>query len=83
MLTEMATGRNAFASFGGVHEIAQMRNGLLRCQGPFAHPILAGTFGATQLPLFIALWFQEGRSKLLPLAAMLSSLVIMIAIEPS
>ncbi|MCD6321401.1 MAG: hypothetical protein J7L77_00060, partial [Clostridiales bacterium] len=29
----------------------------------FRHPILAGTFGATSVPLFIALWWQEEHGK--------------------
>jgi hypothetical protein len=58
MLMEKATGRNSFAVFGGVDPVTAVREGVLRCQGPFAHPILAGTFGAVQLPFFIALWLR-------------------------
>lgn len=43
---ELATQRNLFAFFGGVREITAVREGRLRCQGAFAHPILAGVFWA-------------------------------------
>jgi hypothetical protein len=60
MLREKVTGTNVFAVFGGVSEQTIMRNGTLRCQGPFSHPILAGTFGATLLPLVAGLWWERG-----------------------
>jgi len=46
--------------FGGVPAETVMREGKLRCQGAFAHPILAGTFWASTLPLLWMLWKQEG-----------------------
>jgi hypothetical protein len=63
MMLEKATGRNLFSVFGGVREFTMTREGRLRCQGPFAHPILAGTVGATSLPLMISIWFQNARKK--------------------
>ena len=62
MLIEKATGRNLFSIFGAVPEFTAIRDGKLRCQGAFAHPILAGTFGATSLPFMLALW-SLGRGK--------------------
>ena len=59
MLYEKATGRNVFHVFGGVPEFTATRNGQLRCQGPFSHPILAGTFGASIMPLCLARWFES------------------------
>ena len=55
MIMERATGRNVFAVLGGVGEISQIRDGIVRAQGAFRHPILAGTFGATLLPQMIGL----------------------------
>lgn len=37
---ERATGRNLFSVLGGVPEWSQLRNGKVRCQGPFNHPIV-------------------------------------------
>jgi hypothetical protein len=58
---EKFTGANPFSIFGGVQPLTLVRGGVRRCEGPFAHPILAGTFAATLLPFFIALWWQHTR----------------------
>src|SRR5690606_31947238 len=50
-LVELNTRYNFFSIFGGVPAETPMREGRLRCQGPFAHPIIAGTFWAATLPL--------------------------------
>lgn len=64
MLYEHRTMHNMFGIFGGVPEITDMRDGRLRCQGAFAHPILAGCFYATLLPFYAVLGFRERRWKL-------------------
>jgi len=61
MSLEAATGRNLFAMIGGVPFETVIREGRLRCQGAFAHPIMAGVFGATWFPLFIAFWWLGQR----------------------
>jgi hypothetical protein len=60
-LIEHSTGRNLFSIFGGVPEHTAEREGRLRCQGAFAHPILAGTFWASVLPLIGAIFWTGGR----------------------
>jgi hypothetical protein len=79
ILVEKFTGHNFFSAFGGVPPLTFIRDGVVRCQGPFAHPILAGTFGATLFPLFIGLWGQERGSKFLPVMAIIASATITIA----
>lgn len=76
MLVEKATGRNPFAIFGGVLEVTRIRDGLLRVQGPFGHPILAGVFGAAALPLFVGLWWQRGWDRFFGAIGILSATVI-------
>ena len=76
MMLEKLSGRNAFAVFGGVLPITVVREGVLRCSGPFAHPILAGTFGATLLPFFVVLWRKGIAPKLIASAGIASALVI-------
>jgi hypothetical protein len=51
VLYESVTGQNVFhiLACARIHSI---RDGRLRCQGPFSHPILAGVFWATMFPLF-------------------------------
>jgi hypothetical protein len=63
MSWEYVFHKNLFAVFGGVPESPDIRDDRLRCQGPFEHPILAGTFGATLFPLLIGLWFRGGRDR--------------------
>jgi hypothetical protein len=75
MLLEKVTGRNAFGVFGGVPTITYVRDGVLRCQGPFPHSILAGTFGAALLPFFVALWWQK-KGQILAVTGVVSSTVI-------
>jgi hypothetical protein len=76
-LIEHATGRNMFAIFGGQSEFTVVRNGLLRCRGPFAHPILAGCFWAALLPLIGALWFNGRPTRwLAPVGVAASAAVI-------
>jgi hypothetical protein len=55
MLVEKLTGKNSFAVFGKVSPYVLVRDGKLRAQGPFGTPILAGTLGATCIPLFIGI----------------------------
>jgi hypothetical protein len=78
MLVEKATGKNLFYIFGGVPMFSQIREGSVRCQGSFGHPILAGTFGATSLPFFIALWFRDEGSKMLPIIGFIAATIIAV-----
>jgi hypothetical protein len=76
MILEQATGRNAFSVFGGVPEFTMVREGKLRAQAAFAHAIVAGTVGANLLPLFIGLWWQGAKSKMLATAGVVAALVM-------
>lgn len=49
-LLEKHSGYNIFSIFGGVPEFTMAREGKLRVQGAFSHPILAGTFWALLTP---------------------------------
>jgi hypothetical protein len=77
MLVESRTGRNLF-SILGAREFTPIRDGKVRCQGPFAHSILAGTFGATLVPLFLALWFKGRNSKLLGIIGSAAATIVTI-----
>ena len=76
MIAEKVTGKNMFAVFGGVPENVLVRDGKLRAQGPFRHPILAGTVGATCIPLFLGIL---KRHKVEALAGCAAGLVITFA----
>jgi len=60
-MVEKTTGRNPFAFLGGVPELTVVRGGRLRCQGAFAHPIIAGVFFAMLVPYFVGLALMDRR----------------------
>ncbi len=59
---EAMTEKNIFSVFGYVPADTLVRQGRLRCQGAFAHPILAGSFWASLMPL-IAAWGWGGKGR--------------------
>ena len=82
MIIEQVTdGRNYFSVFGGVAEYNLIREGKLRAQGSFNHPILAGTFGALILPLTWIMWHRN--KKLLAVAGLICSFIITFASSSS
>lgn len=78
MLVEKSTGRNVFSVFGGVPEITMIRDGKLRCQGPFRHPIIAGTFGATLMPLMLGLYLKDKSDQLIAITGVISATIITV-----
>jgi hypothetical protein len=78
IIGEKISGHNVFAIFGGVSEITVVRDGVRRCQGPFAHPILAGTFAATNASFFIALLWRQGRDRVLAAAGVIACIAIAV-----
>ncbi len=78
MVIEHIWGRNIFSVFGGVPEYTVVRAGRLRAQAAFMHPILAGTFGASLIPLCVLLWYRGG-SRPIASAGLLAGTVIAFA----
>jgi hypothetical protein len=64
MLNEKFHSQNLYGYLGSGPIVPVMRDGAIRAQGPFEHPLLAGSFAATLLPFFIWLW-QSRKTKLL------------------
>jgi hypothetical protein len=79
MLNEQLTGLNVFSIFGGVPAFTAIREGMLRAQGAFSHPILAGSYGAALLPLMWGLAAQRGADKFLALIGAAASVAITLA----
>ena len=79
MLYEMATHINVFSVFGSAPLISTIRDGRVRCQGPFSHPILVGTFGAVLLPVFCALFLGRRKGRLLTAGAILATTAVTVA----
>jgi len=80
---EYHTAHNVFSVFGGVPEITFIREGRLRCQGAFDHPILAGAFWATLLPLIAARWWDKSKNQTITVIGLLSAGWIVIASSSS
>lgn len=76
MLWEKSSGKNLFSFLGGVPENVYVREGKLRAQGPFLHAILAGTVGATSIPLFIGLL---GRHRLIAIMGIAAGAIMTFA----
>jgi hypothetical protein len=76
MIVERVTGNNPFAMFGGTFQL--IRDGIPRASGSFVSPIGTGTFGATLLPLFVSLWWQEGISKVFAAMGLIGAIVIVL-----
>jgi len=77
-IVENQTGRNAFSVFGGVPAQTLEREGRLRCQGAFSHPILAGCFWASVLPLMGAWCWSRGSARVLAIVGLVAGLGIVI-----
>lgn len=80
---EYATRRNVFAVFGGVPSITSIRQGKLRCQGAFSHPILAGCFWASLVPLFAGQWWKGANGRFWAAVGVFSGLFIIGACHSS
>lgn len=87
MTWEVTTGRNPYAVLGGAsaeyYATAMSRADRFRATGCFAHPILAGTFGAIITPLFVLLWQQSRKNRILAYLGILSATVITLASNSS
>ncbi|MGC2331978.1 MAG: hypothetical protein WA581_11030 [Candidatus Acidiferrales bacterium] len=75
MLWEQFTMRNVFGLIGGIAS-PEVRDGRIRCQGPFAHQLMAGAFGATLLPLFLILWKNAKAKAIAVIGALGATLIV-------
>lgn len=69
--------------FGGVPELTVVRDGRLRCQGAFSHPIMAGSFGAGLAPVMTMLCFADKRHRALTIVALISACLIVVTSSSS
>lgn len=78
MIFEQMTGRNMFGFLGGIRVVSEVRDGRIRSQGIFGHPILGGSFGAMMVPLFLWLWVR-GKAAFSAVVGVGSCMVIVFA----
>jgi hypothetical protein len=78
LLFEHFTQRNLFAIVGSP-QISAIRDGAVRAEGPFRHPIIAGTISAMLLPLYVGLWPQAKQYRKVLVVGMLASVMMAIS----
>jgi hypothetical protein len=78
LLVEHFTQHNLFTILGAP-PLSAIRDGAIRAQGPFRHPIIAGTVGAMLLPLFVGLWWQGKQHRTVLATGMAASIGMAIA----
>jgi hypothetical protein len=87
MTYEHFKGWNPYALFGGAQSsffsAVMERDGRYRSTGCFGHPILAGSFGASLLPMFVALWWIEKRRRTIVIVGVLAASVMVITSNSS
>jgi hypothetical protein len=69
MVSEQLTHRNVFGFIGGERLIPELRADRTRSQAAFHHPLLAGAFGATLVPLLIGIWKDSRKIAIVGLVA--------------
>ena len=80
---ERLTTKNLFYIFGGVAQETVMREGKLRCQGAFAHPIVAGVFFACLIPMFFGAYLSRFKAREVFLLGILLSIGIIFTTTSS
>jgi len=78
LLIEHFTQHNLFEMMGAP-SLSAIREGAIRAQGPFRHPIIAGTLGAMLLPMFVGLWWQGKKHRTILAAGMAASIGMAVA----
>jgi hypothetical protein len=87
MAWEIQTGHNPYAILGGARAASYAtlmeRDDRFRALGCFGHPILAGTFGAILVPLFVLLWRKGKRDRVLAGVGIAACTVIVLTSNSS
>lgn len=87
MTYERVTGHNPYALLGGANASfyanVMSRGDRFRATGCFGQPILAGTFGAILVPLFVWLWRNGKKNRFLAAVGIVAGTVITLASNSS
>lgn len=82
MVREQTTLQNIFGVLGGVRDSPEVREGKIRSQGVFQHSLMAGTFAATLVPLFVLLW-KNGKARIMAVVGMIGCTAMTITSQSS
>jgi hypothetical protein len=87
MIFEHLKGSNPYALLGGARAgyfaTNMAREGRIRATASFGTPILAGTFGAVLLPLFVGLWLTDKKQRQIAIVGMIGATVMTAASSSS
>ncbi|PYY16524.1 MAG: hypothetical protein DMG61_04175 [Acidobacteria bacterium] len=87
MTWEIKTRHNPYALLGGsranYYATVEERDDKPRATGCFGHPILAGSFAAMMIPLFVLLWRERKNSKILAAAGIVAASLMVLASNSS
>ncbi len=78
MILEQTNHINVFGYLGGESLHSAIREGRLRSQAFFGHPIIAGCYGATILPLCVWLWSKGRLGKLYAVVGAVSAVIMIL-----
>lgn len=80
LLYEATAHHNAFGMFDYAgFDPVEIRDGRARAQGPFSHPILAGTFGSVAMPVFVGIFWGRRNQRILFGSACVGATIITLA----
>lgn len=82
MVIEQEKLFNVFGMLGGVPMAPEIRDGKIRCQGAFAHPLTAGAFSGTAIPLFVLLWKRRS-ARWLAAAGIVAATIMTVTTQTS
>ena len=79
MLYEFVARHNPFGvlAYGGFQPV-EIRDGRARVQGPWSHPIMAGTFGSVIVPVFVAVILARKSRRVLYGSACIAATIIVL-----
>ena len=81
---QLTRGWNPYFLLGGARGAWVMeRDGVIRAMGPFGHCLLAGTFGAVLVPVFVGLWWKERKYRVIALLGIVGATVMTLAAHSS
>jgi hypothetical protein len=82
MVIEQEKLVNIFGQLGALPLVPEIREGKIRSQGMFTHSLMAGSFAAAQIPLFVLLW-KNGKAQIFGALGIIGALVMTITSNSS